>query len=128
MGILLLVEQIGIGGQWCLDDSGKCLLERLPGLFVPHRLQGARLSTGVENPLDRLAIESPIPDGMLEGPVDVVALIRFLQAQDEPGMGTAVSWGLGHETVEKLLRSLAQTQEGLPDRLQAIAVPPTPTM
>ncbi len=78
--------------QGPLGDFGQGLLKLLPCSFVAYGLQRARDRSGPEDPLDGPCLKSLITDGVLDGAVDILALVVLLHAQDGSGLKPTVSW------------------------------------
>jgi len=95
-------------------------LKLLPRVFVADGLQGARDRLCPEYPFYRFSLKGMIPKGVLKGPVDVVALVVLLHAEDISGVEPAVSGMSLDEALQELLRRLSQFHKGLPHRLKTI--------
>ena len=76
--------------QGPLGDFGQSLLKLQPGSFVANGLQGARGGLGPENPLDGSCLKGLIPDGVFDGPVDILTLVVLLHPQDVSGVEPTV--------------------------------------
>jgi len=98
-------------------------LKLLPRSFVTDRLQGARDRLRPEYPLNCFSLKGLIPKRVLKGPVDVVALIVLLHAEDISGMEPAVSGMPLDKPFQELRRRLSQFHKGLPHRLKTIPYP-----
>lgn len=72
--------------------------------FVTYGLQGAWVRLCPEYSLYRSSLKGLIPEGMLKCPVNVVALVVFLHAEDMPGVETAVSRMPVGKAAKKLFR------------------------
>jgi hypothetical protein len=120
--VMVLSEQLAVLGQEPLGDFGQGLLKLLPGSFVANGLQGARDSLGPEDPFDGSGLKGLIPDGMFDGPVDILTLVVLFHPQDGSGVKPTVSGMSLGQSLEKLLRRFSQLQKGLPDWLQTIAL------
>jgi hypothetical protein len=120
--VVVLSEQLAVLIQGPLGDLGQGLLKLLPGSFVANGLQGARDRLGPEDPFDGSGLKGLIPDGMFDGPVDILTLVLLFHPQDGSGVKPTVTGISLGQSSEKLLRRLSQFQKGLPDWLQTIAL------
>lgn len=98
-------------------------MKLLPRVFVADGLQGARDRLCPEYPLYRFSLKGLIPKGVLKRPVDVVALVVLLHAEDVSGVEPAVSGMPLDEALQELLRRLSQFHKGLFHRLKTIPYP-----
>ena len=89
--MFILSEEFTVLIQGSLGDFRQGLLKLLPCSFVANGLQGARGRLGPQNPFDGSGLKGLIPDGVLDGPVDILTLVVFLHAQDRSGLESTVS-------------------------------------
>jgi hypothetical protein len=98
-------------------------LKFLPRSFVTDGLQGAQDRLRPEYPLNCFSLKGLIPKRVLKRPVDVVALIVLLHAEDISGMEPAVSGMPLDEPFQELRRRLSQLHKGFSHRLKTIPYP-----
>jgi len=98
-------------------------LKLLVRVFVTDGLQGAWDRLRPEYPLYRFSLKGLIPKRVRKGPVDVVALVVLLHAEDISGVEPAVSGMPLDEPFQELPRRLSQFHKGLPHRLKTIPYP-----
>jgi len=89
--VVVLSEQLAVLIQGPLGDWGQGLLKLLPGSFVANGLQGARECLGPEDPLNGPSLKGLIPEGVLDGPVDILTWVMLLHPQDGSGVEPTVS-------------------------------------